>query len=131
MNFSVRNATLNDLPAMVEIYNETVPSRQAAGDLEPIKPESMLTWFQMHTPQLRPIWIAEAASGQMAGWLSISDFYGRPVYCATAELSIYIDPMWRRQGLGLQLLTRPLASPLSSGSVALFDLVILQKLPNR
>ncbi len=130
MNFYFRNATVNDLPAMVRIYNETVPSRQAAGDLEPIKPESMLAWFHMHDPRSRPIWIAEFASEKIAGWLSFSDFYGRPIYRSTAELSIYVDSAWRRQGLGRQLLTRALECAPSFGVEALLGFVLAHNAPS-
>ncbi len=40
----------------------------------------------------------------MAGWMSFSDFYGRPAYGATAEVSIYLDAQRRGQGLGRYLL---------------------------
>ncbi len=115
---------------MVEIYNKTVPSRQAAGDTEPIQAESMLAWFHAHHPRTRPIWIAEAATGHMAGWLSFSDFYGRPVYRSTAELSIYVDQAWRRQGLGRQMLARVLECAPSFGIEALLGFVFAHNHPS-
>lgn len=128
--FRFRNATVDDLPVMVEIYNKTVSGRQAAGDLEPIRPESMLAWFHAHSPSTRPIWIVEAMAGQIAGWLSFSDFYGRPVYRSTAELSIYIDQAWRRQGLGRQLLARALECAPSFGVEALLGFVFAHNRPS-
>ncbi|MGE8329854.1 MAG: N-acetyltransferase, partial [Paraburkholderia nemoris] len=35
MSLSYRDATLDDLPSIVAIYNSTVPSRQVTADLEP------------------------------------------------------------------------------------------------
>jgi L-amino acid N-acyltransferase YncA len=46
MSLACRDATLDDLPAIVAIYNSTVPSRQVTADLEPVSVESRLPWFQ-------------------------------------------------------------------------------------
>jgi phosphinothricin acetyltransferase len=43
------------------------------------------------------------------GWLSYSDFYGRPAYAGTAELSIYIDEKWRGKGIGRYCLQQAIA----------------------
>jgi phosphinothricin acetyltransferase len=37
-------------------------------------------------------------------WLSFSDFYGRPAYARTAEVSIYLHESARGMGLGTQML---------------------------
>jgi L-amino acid N-acyltransferase YncA len=105
---SHRPATLSDLPRIVEIYNKTVSSRQVTGDLEPISIESRLHWFQAHRPESRPLWVAEA-DGQVIAWLSFSDFYGRPAYRKTAEISLYVDESFRRCGWGSYLLAEAIA----------------------
>jgi phosphinothricin acetyltransferase len=101
----IRDATLNDLPAVVAIYNTTVPSRMVTADLEPVPVESRIKWFEEHSPGRRPLWVAEE-KGQIAGWLSYSSFYGRPAYHATCELSLYLAPEFRGRGLGSRLLSR-------------------------
>ena len=99
-----RNATLDDMPAIVAIYNSTVASREVTADTEPVTLESRLAWFHEHSPGRRPLWIiedADAAPGAaMLGWMSYSNFYGRPAYSGTAELSIYIAEAWRGKGIG-------------------------------
>jgi L-amino acid N-acyltransferase YncA len=105
---SHRLATLTDLPRIVEIYNETVPSRQVTADLEPISVESRMQWFQDHQPESRPLWVLEV-NAQVVAWLSFSSFYGRPAYCHTAELSLYVHPSVRRSGLGTYLLKEAIA----------------------
>lgn len=99
----VRDATLSDLPAIVAIYNSTVASRQVTADLTPVTVDSRLSWFHAHTPSHRPLWVAEQG-GEIVGWLSLSDFYGRPAYQKTAEVSIYLAEAARGQGLGRRLL---------------------------
>jgi L-amino acid N-acyltransferase YncA len=98
-SISHRIARFEDLPAIVEIYNSTIPSREVTADTEPISVESRHAWFAEHTPERRPLWVAEE-DGRILGWLSYSNFYGRPAYAGTAELSIYIHESARRKGLG-------------------------------
>ncbi|WP_144153573.1 GNAT family N-acetyltransferase [Paraburkholderia sp. BCC1885] len=114
MSLSYRDATLDDLPAIVAIYNSTVPSRQVTADLEPVSVESRLAWFHAHGPEKRPLWVVEA-EGRVIAWLSFSDFYGRPAYSRTAEVSIYLDAAARGKGLGKQLLTAALAAAPALG----------------
>ncbi len=98
-----RLAQREDLAAIVEIYNDTIPSRQVTADPEPVSVESREPWFHAHTPATRPLWVTEI-DGRIAAWLSFSSFYGRPAYDRTAELSIYVALPFRRRGLGRYLL---------------------------
>ena len=105
MSFRRRNATLNDLPTIVAIYNSTIASREVTADTEPVSVESRLAWFHDHTPERRPLWVIERADEDSAapailGWISYSNFYGRPAYSGTAEVSIYIDEAARGKGIG-------------------------------
>jgi phosphinothricin acetyltransferase len=104
-----RDATLVDLPAIVEIYNETIPGRGVTADLEPVSVESRLAWFHAHDAVRRPLWVADDDEGRIAGWLSFSDFYGRPAYAASVEVSVYLDRAARGQGLGRAFLERAIA----------------------
>ncbi|WP_341312190.1 N-acetyltransferase family protein [Paraburkholderia sp. IMGN_8] len=116
MSLSYRDATLDDLPAIVAIYNSTVPSRQVTADLEPVSVESRVAWFHAHGPQKRPLWVVEdPQNGSVIAWLSFSDFYGRPAYQRSAEVSIYLDERARGKGLGKQLLAASLAAAPALG----------------
>ena len=53
----VRDAVEADLPAIVEIYNATVPSRRVTADPEPVPVESRRAWFHEHDPQSHPLWV--------------------------------------------------------------------------
>ncbi len=112
--FRHRLATLDDLPTIVAIYNTTIASREVTADTEPVTVQSRLGWYHEHTPQQRPLWIIEAADDQSAqpavlGWMSYSNFYGRPAYSGTAEVSIYIAPAWRGKGVGRYCLEQAMA----------------------
>jgi phosphinothricin acetyltransferase len=103
-----RHATIEDLPAIVAIYNSTIPSRLVTADLEPVTVESRQAWFTAHKPHARPLWVVEER-GNIVAWLSFSDFYGRPAYLRTAEVSIYLLETARGRGLGSGLLEAALA----------------------
>ncbi|NVD97891.1 GNAT family N-acetyltransferase [Massilia sp. BJB1822] len=105
-----RLATLDDLPAIVAIYNSTVASREVTADTEPVSVESRLAWFHEHAPERRPLWVVEQ-DGQdgILGWISYSNFYGRPAYSGTVEVSIYIAETARGKGLGRYCLEEALA----------------------
>lgn len=105
MDLSCRKARREDLPAIVAIYNASIPSRLATADTEPVSVAAREPWFHAHVPESRPLWVAEHA-GTIVGWLSFSDFYGRPAYWKTAEISLYVAPTARRQGVGSYLLHR-------------------------
>ncbi|XLZ71369.1 N-acetyltransferase family protein [Massilia sp. SR12] len=99
--FRHRIATLDDLPTIVAIYNSTIASREVTADTEPVSVESRLPWFHEHQPARRPLWVVEEVERDgIIGWISYSNFYGRPAYSGTAEVSIYIDEAWRGKGVG-------------------------------
>jgi L-amino acid N-acyltransferase YncA len=100
---TIRDATEADLPAIVEIYNASVPGRTATADTEPVSIESRRQWFRDHDTEKYPLWVA-VEDGAITGWLSFQPFYGRPAYHATAEISIYVDSKWQRKGVGRKLL---------------------------
>lgn len=95
-----KNATVEDLPKIVEIYNSTISSRMVTADTENVTVESRLKWFEEHSPAKRPLWVIENESGETIGWVSFQSFYGRKAYDATVEVSIYLDENQRGKGLG-------------------------------
>ncbi|MGI4861475.1 MAG: GNAT family N-acetyltransferase [Janthinobacterium lividum] len=122
MEHHFRDARPEDLPAIVAIYNSTVASRAVTADLEPVPVASRAAWFDAHTPQRRPLWVAERA-GELTGWLSLSDFYGRPAYAASVEVSIYLAPSARGQGLGRAFLERAIAQAPALGVQTLLGFI--------
>jgi L-amino acid N-acyltransferase YncA len=103
--FVLRDAAEADLPAIIAIYNATIPGRMVTADTEPITVASRVSWFHAHSARTRPLWVAiDTASGQVCAWLSFNSFYGRPAYNPTAEVSLYVAESHRRRGLGESLL---------------------------
>ncbi len=104
----IRDARASDLPAIVAIYNAAIPGRLATADTEPISVESRRDWLQAHDAARHPLWVLERG-GRLVGWLSVSPFYGRPAYAATAELSVYVDPAAQKAGVATELVAHALA----------------------
>ncbi|HEY9061834.1 MAG TPA: GNAT family N-acetyltransferase [Pseudobacteroides sp.] len=103
----IRDAQINDLKAIIEIYNSTVPGRIVTADTEPVSIASRKRWFYEHSSDFRPLWVA-IKDEEIVGWLSFQSFYGRPAYNKTAELSIYIAEGFRKKGIGQLLLKKAL-----------------------
>ncbi|AMP15220.1 putative phosphinothricin acetyltransferase YwnH [Collimonas pratensis] len=66
----------------------------------------------------------------LLGWLSYSDFYGRPAYSGTAELSIYIHEDARGKGMGRYLLGQAIAHAPSIGVHTLLGFVFGHNQPS-
>lgn len=124
-----RLARRSDLPAIVGIYNSTIPSRMVTADTEPVAVESRVPWFEAHSSPARPLWIAEL-DGKVAGWLSISTFYGRPAYDKTVEVSVYVDEECRGRGVGAYLLSEAIAHAPEIGVATLLGFIFAHNLPS-
>jgi phosphinothricin acetyltransferase len=98
-----RHATLQDLPAIVAIYNSVIPGRMVTADTEPVSVESKVNWFNNHNALKRPLYLIQD-NGNTIGWVSLESFYGRPAYSQTAEVSIYLDESVRGKGYGKEIL---------------------------
>ncbi len=104
---NIRDAVAADLTAIVDIYNQSISGRLATADIEPVTVDDKLNWYHNHSPN-RPLWVA-GEQNQMLGWLSFQNFYGRPAYLHTAEISIYVATAYHHQGIGSQLLQQAIA----------------------
>jgi L-amino acid N-acyltransferase YncA len=100
MDMNIRNATESDLPAIVDIYNQSIPAGWSTADTQPISVADRIEWFSKFDPAKRPIWVAEI-DGRVVATAYLSSFYGgRPAYDATAEVSMYVATAYHRRGIG-------------------------------
>ncbi len=125
-----RDASQQDLPRIVEIYNSTIASRMVTADTAPVSVASRQKWFDEHNSSKRPLWLVEDKNNQILGWVSFQSFYGRPAYDATVEISIYLDEQQRGRGLGKQILQYCIDKAPSLGVHTLLGFIFAHNLPS-
>lgn len=128
-NFSIRLAQGEDLVTIVEIYNQSVLTKQATADLVPVTVADRQAWFDAHTSN-RPLVVAQNASGQIVGWGSLSDLYARPAYHISSEISIYVADDAKGQGVGKALVNYLLQIAPSCGIEQVVALIFAHNLPS-
>jgi phosphinothricin acetyltransferase len=110
MNLLVRDATIADLPAIVAIYNQSIPTGRSTADLAPISVDERIEWFGRFDPLKRPIWVALDDTENIVACIYLTSFYGgRAAYDKTAEVSLYIDSDWQNRGVGSWLMEKMIA----------------------
>jgi phosphinothricin acetyltransferase len=124
----IRLAQASDLADIVAIYNASIPARLATADTEPVSVESRVAWLRDREAR-HPIWVIER-DARVLGWLSLSKFYGRPAYAATAEIGFYVDPAAQRTGLARALIAHALAEAPSLGHKTLLAFVFAHNRPS-
>lgn len=120
---TIRDAVEADLPAIVAIFNATVPTRTSTAVLEPVTVAERSAWFREHSPDRHPLWVAEMNS-DIAGWLSFHPLIGRPAYRGTVEISVYIHENFRRRGIARALLVKAIAASSSLEITTLVGLIL-------
>lgn len=125
----IRDASEDDLAAIVAIYNSSIPGRLATADTAIVSIDARREWFRRHDPTRHPLWVLER-NQSVAGWLSFEPFYGRPAYAATAEASVYVAPKFHRQGVATALLTRSLELAPSLGLSTLLGFIFAHNAPS-
>jgi len=128
--YTFRDALIADLPRITEIYNSTIASRLVTADTELVTVESKKPWFENHNSATRPIWMLENEQQEIVGWVSFQSFYGRPAYQGTAEISIYLDPNYRSQGLGKYILQHCIAEAPKMGIKTLLGFIFAHNTPS-
>jgi L-amino acid N-acyltransferase YncA len=118
----IRDAVEADLPAIIRIYNATVPTRMVTAELEPTTVEARLPWFREHSSEQYPFWVAES-EGRVIAWLDFKKFLPRAAYRGTVEISVYVDEKFRHRGIGQRLLEQAIARAPSLGITALVGLI--------
>ena len=112
-DFSLREATEADLPAIFAIYNEAVLTNTATWDFEPVPSESWPRWLAEHQAPYCAIVAVDDAD--VVGWGSLSAYRPKPGYRFTVENTVYVRPDWHGKGIGNSLLLELLARARSGG----------------
>jgi L-amino acid N-acyltransferase len=102
----VRKATKQDLPQILDIYNDAILNTTAVYDYVPHTLEMRKQWFATKQQQGFPVFVAED-NNEVSGFSSIGPFRAWAAYKYSVENSIYVKDGQRGKGIG-KLLMQPL-----------------------
>jgi L-amino acid N-acyltransferase YncA len=110
----IRLATKEDLPAILEIYNDAILNTTAVYTYEAQTLENRVQWFDTKTANGEPIFVYEL-DNKAVGFATYGPFRDWPAYQYTIEHSIYVDKDYRGNGIAQKLLTELLADVKAKG----------------
>jgi L-amino acid N-acyltransferase len=111
----VRDATSDDLPGILAIYNEVIATSTAIYTSAPTTLAERGTWFDARTGQGYPVLIAADNSG-ILGFSSFGDWRGIwPGYRYTVEHTIHVRADTRGTGVGRVLVEALFPRALAMG----------------
>ena len=111
---AIRDATLEDLPAIFAIYDEQVLHGTATFDTEPKPAAERREWVDAHPRERYPVIVAEEG-GAVVGWARLTPWSPRRAYARTAENSVYVRKDARGRGAGRALLEALVARARAAG----------------
>ncbi len=121
---NIRIAKLEDLKAMVDIYNQAIAAGQKTADIIPVSTDDRKQWFKEHIPNKYPILVVEKGKS-IVGYLTISAYRpGRMALRHTAEISYFVHFEHHRQGIASRLLQYAIDMCPSLQLKTLFAIVI-------
>ena len=95
---SVRDAAMDDAPAIARIYNQAIEDRTVTLETELRSPEERAEWIASHDAR-HPVLLAADSAGVAVGWASLNRFNPRAVYDHVADLSLYVARESRGHGV--------------------------------
>ncbi len=109
----VRPATEDDLPAILDIYNDAILNTTATFDTEPQTLEEKRQWL-CETSYPYVVLVAERG-GQIVGWASLRRFRPKTAYRYTGENSVYVRRDCHAEGIGTALMRTLLEEAAENG----------------
>jgi len=100
---TIREATENDLPAMLEIYNDIIVNTTAVWHYEPHTLQMRKEWFEQRRQQNCPVFVA-VENETILGFSTYGPFRPWPGYSKTVENSVYVAAESRGKGIARLLL---------------------------
>ncbi|MGN6425228.1 MAG: GNAT family N-acetyltransferase [Leifsonia sp.] len=98
--YSIREATLQDMPDIREIYNHYVANSTVTFDEDPMTLREWKSKYAYLHKLGMPFIVAESPSGQILGYALVSPWKQKKAYRFTVENSIYLGAASTGKGLG-------------------------------
>jgi phosphinothricin acetyltransferase len=105
MTYTIRDALLTDMPAVLDIYNDAVLNTTAIWNEHPVDLGNREAWFAARKTQAYPILVVVDDAGQVLGYSSFGDWRPFEGFRHTVEHSVYVRADQRGNGLGPLLMT--------------------------
>ncbi|QXH36340.1 GNAT family N-acetyltransferase [Pseudomonas muyukensis] len=103
MSHLLRDALPDDLPGILDIYNDAVANTTAIWNETPVDLANRQAWFESRAQQGYPVLVAVDDSGVL-GYASFGDWRPFEGFRHTVEHSVYIRGDQRGKGLGPALM---------------------------
>lgn len=100
---TVRDAREDDLPAILDIYNDVIINTTAVYSEQPHTLQMRKDWYNDRINNKFPVFVADV-DGVVAGFSSFGHFRVWPCYRYTVEVSVYVDTSYRGRGISKLLL---------------------------
>jgi phosphinothricin acetyltransferase len=100
----IEDATDDDLPAVVAIYNDVIRTSTAIYREEPATLAERQAWNATRKANGYPLLVARTDDTPVAGFATFGDFRAWPGYRFTVEHSVHVAESHRGQGLGSALM---------------------------
>lgn len=101
---TVRSARENDLPEILEIYNDIILTTTAVYQYSPQTMDMRRAWYDTKLKDGHPVFVAES-EGRVVGFSSYGPFRAWAAYKYTVENSVYVAEVQRGKGVGKLLMT--------------------------
>jgi L-amino acid N-acyltransferase YncA len=99
----IRDATGNDLPEILNIYNDVIINTTAVYSENPHTLQMRKDWYNDRVKNSFPVFVADV-DGKVAGFSSFGHFRTWPCYRYTVEVSVYVEASYRGMGISKMLL---------------------------
>ena len=129
MAITVRNASPQDVPAILEIYNQAVLYRTCTADIEPQSLEDRTEWFEKRVHNGYPVFVA-LDGDLVVGWVSYGPYHTRPGYRFTVENSVYVHQDHQGRSIGRQLLQPLLQHAKVNGIHSIMAVIDAENIPS-
>jgi L-amino acid N-acyltransferase YncA len=113
--YVVRQAAIEDIPHIREIYNHYVMNSTVTFDEEPMSLAAMRKKWSTVQALGFPFIVAENPTGQILGYAYVYPWKEKAAYRYTVENSIYLGPAATGKGLGRELLSELIARSKAAG----------------
>jgi L-amino acid N-acyltransferase len=111
----IQDATADDLPAILAIYNDAVLNTTAIWNETQVDLDNRLAWLNERRAAGFPVLVAHDATGSVVGYASYGTWRSIEGFRHTVEHSVYVRSDQRGQGLGPLLMQALIARAQQAG----------------